>query len=300
MKREHKIKTMMGLHTEYIEYSNIVDGVCYDWGRLLPEMGIKMRPVVPGEVVFELGETGSGKTAMLQAIAKSAGIQPPKYPLALETLFCELELPGTLCYERFAAMQTGISCADIMADYQQSYTRDDNERLAPYYTGLEHIKVCDSSRMSDGDLEELIDKHETYFGIRPVIVIVDYVGLMECEGAKRYERITRSVQELKRTARSTNTIIFCSSQVHRTGEDAAEHIGLHAAKDSSAIEDSGGVVFSINRDQANPHYMRIEILKSTKDGGGYGFDCNFGGANMQITPLSAPEPQGRDYADDLE
>jgi len=232
--------------------------------------------MVPGELAFFLGDTGTGKTAVLQGIAKAAA--------PLEVLFCELELPGTLCYERFAAMHTKLLCRDVERDYKQSDSRDDNERLQSYWNGLEHIKVCDSSRIDENALAELID--ETYprqFGVRPTVVIVDYIGLMNSKGAKRYERIAQAAQELKRTAKACNVIMICASQIHRTGENQATEVGLHSARNAGEIEESAGIVFGLMRDTDDPALLKVKCLKSTKDGASKEVQCNFDGATMQIT-----------------
>ena len=282
----HEIKSIGQLHAEYIEYTTHCDTVAFDWGRWLPTLGRDMRPMVPGELCFFLGDTGTGKTAVLQGIAKAARPLP--------VLFCELELPGTLCYERFAAMNTGIESRAIEGDYRQSDSADDYMRLEDYFEGLDHIRVCDSSRIDENSLTELIE--ETYpqnFGMRPAMVIVDYIGLMNSKGAKRYERIAQAAQELKRTAKATNTIMICASQVHRQGEDEATEIGLHSARNAGEIEESAGIVFGLMRDPSDKTLLKVKCLKSTKDGGGLMINCEFNGAKMMIRERAHESTHGQ-------
>ena len=283
MNTQHQIKAIGELHADYIAHTAVTDEVCYEWGRILPTtFGLNLRPVLPGETVMLMGETGSGKTALLQAIGTGAKKQP-LFPFALETLFCEMELPGVLCYERFAAMHTGVSCRDVELDYKRSMTREDNVRLAPYHAGLEHLKVCDSSRINEEILEELImEVYPKKFGCKPVVVCVDYIGLMNSKG-NRYERAAQAAQELKRIAKATNTIMFFVAQIHRTGEDEASHIGLHSARGAGELEESSGVIVGVMRDEEDKGLMRLKILKSTKDGSGAEAFCDFKGESMQIT-----------------
>jgi len=263
----HLIKTMGELHADYIAYTATVDEVCFDWGKWMPALGEKMRPMVPGELAFFIGDTGTGKTAVLQSIAMAAN--------PLEVLFCEMELPGTLCFERFAAIHTGISCKQVEQDYRQSDARSDLERLEPYKPP-HHIKVCDSARIDENDLPMLIeDTFPSKFGYKPCLVMVDYIGLMSSKGSKPYERVARAAQELKRVAKATNTIIMCASQVHRMGEHKAENVGLHSAKNAGEIEESAGIMFGLEREEDDT--LLVKCLKSTKDGGGHNVLCHFDG-----------------------
>jgi len=274
----HELKNLEDLHQQYMIDSLVSQKFSLDWGKWLPSLGEKMRPALRGELIFFLGDTGTGKTAVLQAIAKAANPLP--------VLFMEMELPGTLAYERFAAMHSGVDCKSIQADYKQSSTHEDLERLRPYFEGLEHIIVCDESRIDETALSEIIEvDYPEKYGHKPVIVIVDYIGLMNSKGAKRYERIAQAAQELKRTAKATNTIIICASQVHRSGEDGnTGEIGLHSARNAGEIEESAGIVFGLMRgDDEDSNLLRVKCLKSTKDGGGHEVRCDFDGKTMRIT-----------------
>jgi len=283
---ELTIKTMYDLDFEYTEFVNAEHPVSLDLSKWLPSLGIgrdAVRPLVPGELAFILGDTGTGKTSCLQNIAM--------YANPLPTLMCELELPGTLCFERFAAMALGAQCRDVERQYKMrpAYVRlEAEEYVKDIISKLGHVAVCDHSRLDEYALESLIMKHyPEKLGHQPAVVIVDYIGLMESKGAKRYERVSRAAEELKRTAKNTNTIMICASQIHRgQDDDEGGEVFLHSAKDSGSIENSAGLLLGLWRDDDDKRKLYVKVLKNTKGEGGKVVTCNFDGARMTITEMA--------------
>ncbi len=66
----------------------------------------------PGELVLILADTGVGKSALCQTMARAA------HPLP--TLFFELELPLDMMFARFVQMEMGCYHDDVLRDYQQN------------------------------------------------------------------------------------------------------------------------------------------------------------------------------------
>lgn len=237
----------------------------FDLSKFLPSLG-RFRPLVPGELVALVADTGVGKTAILQNIARAA------HPLP--TLFFELELPIELMFERQAAIASEATCQQIEREYRAGARAD--------MASMSHIFVSDSARMTTDDIEKLIVRSELKIGRKPAVVCIDYLGLISGKG-KRYERTSDAAEDLKRIAKSTGTIMFMSSQVHRERED--HEIKLHDAKDSGSIEASSGMVLGAWRDQADSTggTMVIKVLKCTKGKAGLAIACNFDGETLRIT-----------------
>lgn len=246
----------------------------FDLGKFLPSLG-RYRPLVPGELVAVIADTGVGKTAILQNIARCA--RP------LSVLFFELELPIELMFERAVAMANDVSCALVEREYRSG------SKAAMH--GVDHIYICDNARMTTADIERVIVQSELKIGRRPAVVCVDYIGLLS-GGGKRYERTSDAAEDLKRVAKSTGTIIILCAQVHRSRE--SEEIGLHDAKDSGSIEASCGMVIGAWRDPTDPNggTMVLKVLKCTKGKAGMQVVCNFEGETLRITER-ALGPDGR-------
>ena len=236
-----------------------------------PRLG-KLRPVVPGELVFILANTGAGKTAALQNTAASL----PHLP----TLFFELELPGTLTFERFAAIAAQKETRTVWATY-----KNPGEAVVDWRGSgkLDHVHVCSKSGIKVADIERMVTLAHLKTGKPPAVVMVDYVGLIHGEGKSRYERTSSVAEELKVLAKRTNTVVICASQVSRDKDDPHAEVSIFSGEDSGSIKNSSGLLFGLWRDKerAGPAYLRV--LKSTKGGSGLTVACDFQGETIRIT-----------------
>lgn len=230
-----------------------------------------VRPLVPGEVISIIADTGVGKTALLQNLALHA--RP------ITTLLFELELPGTLLFERFISLAGKLTGEEVEAAY-----RADEYAVwegIPLY--LDHVFTCQRSGLSVEDIRRMIDNAELRIGKKPVLILLDYVQLIKAKGNNRYEKTSNVAEDIKTLAKETETIIAIASQVARPEKGAGPKVGLHSGKDSGAIENSSGLVLGAWRDPEKRDTMNIKILKNTKGHNGLVIPCNFNGATMQIT-----------------
>lgn len=264
------IYSITELEQQYREFVRRIESTSFDLGNFLPKLGAKVRKLVPGELVLVMGDTGQGKTAVMQCIARAASPLP--------TLFFELELPASMMFERFIQMESGCFAHDVERD-----CREEDNLIASRFSGLQHILVCPESGITPTQVEIYIGKSELKFGVPPVVVCVDYIGLLKHANARsRYEAISDSAEQMKIIAKRTGTIIILGSQVSRPMDkkkDSGE-VRLHDAKDSGSLENSAGLVLGCWRPA--PNELNIKILKNTRGYPGDVIECDFDGAKMQI------------------
>lgn len=263
------IHSMDELEEDYRQHVKDIKVQSLNLGCWLPTLGKHVRGLVPGELVAVVADTSVGKTAIAQNIALACNPLP--------TLIFELELPGTLTFERFLSLRlkrSGRMVETMYATGENPKWKDGNK--------LDHIFVCSESRMTPEKIEDLIKKSPLRIGKKPVLVIVDYLQLMAGKGTTRYEKASDAAEELKRIAKSTGTIIIFTSQVGRKKEDAVE-IGLHDGKDSGSIENSSGVSLGCWRDPEDRSKIFIRINKNTKGPTGAIVQARFDGETLAIT-----------------
>lgn len=261
------------LEAKYTAMVRSMESVSFDLGKFLPGLGAKVRKLIPGQLVVVLASTGVGKTAILQSMAKAANPLP--------TLFFELELPAEDMFERFVQMEIGCYASDIEEEYKTL-----SKPIYKHYKGLSHILVCPDSGLTVTEIESLIDRSELKLGRRPVVVFVDYIGLIAPgkSATKRYEAISDAAEQLKVIAKRTNTIIIMSSQVHRPNEKKkGVEVSLNDGKDSGSIENSAGLVLGAWRPDRDK--LVLKILKNTKGRTGAEIMCNFDGGKMRIEEI---------------
>lgn len=268
--------SMVELEALYTKFQKKPDSNSLSLGNFLPSFNL-MRPFIPGEVIVLLASTGVGKTAVAQRIAMSASPLP--------TLFFELELPHELLFERFAQMETNSDSYEVEKYYRAMATP-----VAQNFSRLSHIMVCSESGLSPDNIEKLIERSALKFGVRPVLVVVDYLGLVRAKGKSRYEVASDAAESLRIIAKRTNTIVFSTVQISRPDKKAENlEVGLYDAKDSGSIENSASLVLGAWRPDRDT--LVLKVLKNTKGMTGRIVECNFDGAKMNITERSKITPR---------
>jgi 5S rRNA maturation endonuclease (ribonuclease M5) len=269
------VKSMSELEAEYVAYAQQSEDVGLDLSKWLPSFRGKVRPLVPGELMVILADTGVGKTALLQNLAYNAGIT---------TLLFELELPGTLTFERFVALATSLPCSTIEEGYKAG------EKGQVSFKKLDHIWVCSKSGLTIKEMRRLIEASELKIGRKPALVMVDYIQLVQGEGKNRYERTSSVAEDLKVMAKDTGTIVVCASQVGRKDYSDGSEVHLHDGKNAGEIENSSGLVIGAWREPEDPSTLHIKTLKNTKGRSGVQIECNFDGERMRITERAKIAP----------
>lgn len=273
-------KSIYDLQTEYREYVKKSAQLCFDIGCWLPSLGNAVkRPLVPGELCFVMADTGHGKTAILQNIAVAAR--------SLNVLMFQMELPGTLCFERFAAIANQMEQIAVENIYRdKSFVRIGH---------IDHIYVCEKTRLDTNKMKALLQQEWEQNDRRYELLIVDYIGLMDTKGGKsRYEQVSKAAEDLKILAKETNTIVLAATQIHRKGDDYPDEISLHDAKDSGSIENSCGLLLGAWRDKNDARTMCIRVLKNTKGSSQWEpIRADFDGPSMRIT-------EREDYLNDFD
>lgn len=265
------IYTVQEMEIQYREHAKKIQSECFDVGKFLPDFRKHIKPMVAGEVLLFLADTGVGKTACVQQLLRAA------FPL--QALLFELELPMNLLFERFVQMEIGCYSRDVQEEYREQVVP-----LWKKYKNLQHIAVCPESGLTTEQIESYIVRSELKLGKRPVVVAVDYVGLINGRGSRsRYEAVSQSAEELKVIAKRTGTIVITSSQIARPGKKESLEIGLHDAKDSGSLENSAGIVIGAWRPERERIFFKI--LKNTSGVAGEVIEAKFDGAKMQITPI---------------
>lgn len=245
------IKSMAQLEAEYIEViAKARAGSMIKLNQLFPSWSV-IRPFVGGEMILVMAGTGVGKTILAQAI--SIALRPAP------VLFFEVELTGAFIFERFAGMSLAKPGESVWTSYWSG------QSPAWRQTGkLEHIYVCDQSKITTDNIEAYIEKAEIVMSKRPQLVVVDYLGLIQGKGMSRYDRFSTIAEDFKVLFKRTGTVGLLTSQVQRKGQEDSPEITLTDAKESGSIENSSTVVFGCWRDPEDSSVVIIKTLKDTR------------------------------------
>lgn len=271
---EVPVDTMEELEKQYSKSTVESETTQFDLSDWLPAFQGKVRPLLPGEVFLLMAATGVGKTSALANIAIAARNK-------LNVLMFELELPGPLTFEYYAALSTNTPASIVFDEYKAG-------RSVPWRESgkLNHITVCSRSGLSTDDIERIIIQTELKTGKRPQLVLIDYHQLLTGQGKSRYERASYSAEHLKIVAKKTKTIVVVSSQIKRKEDEDSPEVKLSDGKESGSLENSSGLVAGMWKDPHDVNLMHIKILKGTKGGTGTRVECDFDGRTRSITQRS--------------
>ena len=224
-------------------------------GRSIPiadMLGVKESDseIFPGELVTIFGPTGSSKTTLAQCIALGVDFENddinPEWQIP--TLYLSLELSAWYMHRRNMQIVSGKTKEEIndnpKAVYQQHKEKLNHMVIQTIPPTLEQIKA---------KVKEL----------RPALVVVDYIDLIETPPSVRgeYEQIKYISHSLSSMAVNNDLIIIQVSQVSRE-YSRNQVLDLYAGKGSGAIENASRKVIGLNG-QANSSNKTLEVLKNT-------------------------------------
>jgi archaellum biogenesis ATPase FlaH len=181
--------------------------------------------MLPGQVVVFLAKTGTGKTLFLCNVC----VNMREHPI----LFISLEMTQEEVYDRLAK---------IYWFHHPDATVDELEEA------LSNIFICDENRLGERDMPALIAEFEVETGVRPQVVMVDYLGYYArgARGNSPYEKASSAIMHLKAIAKAGRFVIITPSQVNRVAKDG-KPIDLDDARDSGAVEETADFMFSLYR-----------------------------------------------------
>lgn len=202
------------------------------------------RPIRRSELVLIASRPGVGKTwVLLELIERTLRRDP-----AAGALIFELEMLAEHLGERIAGHALGLSPRELeQSARKQTVTADDVMTKEP---GFERFEIHEQG-VSVRDLPEAIESVEKLRGWRPSIIAVDYVGLLEWDGAagaKSYERVSDNARRLKDVARTEGVAILAAVQLSRAAGVGASKPSLDQMRDSGVLEEAADRVLGLWRD----------------------------------------------------
>jgi hypothetical protein len=264
--------TMAEIEARYARHVADMEGDSFDLRKWLPSLR-RIRPIVPGELMMVIANTGVGKTALLSSIAIAAKPLP--------TLFFQMELPEEMVFERLLAAKLRCTQREV----ESAFLGGDQPGEKALNINFPNLLICCQPRLTVDTIEKYVARSELKLGRKPKLILIDYVQLLSGTGS-RYEKASQVAEDLKTLAKATRTIIIIASQRTRPSDSEDPTVRLHDAKDSGSLENSCGLVFGAWRNASDATEMNLKLLKATKGGAGLHVVCNFDGERMMITERS--------------
>lgn len=216
--------------------------------------------VALGEMLMFLARSGVGKTAWACNVAEMARRVPQ--------VFFSLEMQGRYIATRIAAIHCNVPTKHIewdLRNHGQSNALDQLVRDYPY------LSIIDRPSMTLRQMGEALEEVESmWIGVKPRLVIIDYLELIKSASMSAVEGIDGVSRKLKDFAREHDVAVIVLHQVNLQGGEGWEPLTRRAARyggDVAADYTLAAFRPSMKPDAVNDGGMWLQFLKTRTDGG---------------------------------
>jgi len=275
---DEDFKTLGQMAVKYKQNLIKNQGFSIDLSKWLWEFAGKIKPLPRGAMVVITADTGTGKTAILQSIAKDACAGVP-------TIFFEAELSDDMMYERVSAMTANLNQWDIEA---LTMAGKEIQNKGP----MDHVTFVTRTNLTVETIRKTVLRYNATHDKPCSCVMVDYIGLVGLDGPSksRYEKTSDVAEQLRPLAKDLDVVMFITSQVHRKEGDEVVIPKLHSSKDSGSIESSAYLLLGAWREGDHGEEIKLRILKTSNGFTGSTVTGHFDGGRSYITnQLSIPQ-----------
>lgn len=204
------------------------------------------RPITAGELVLIAARPGVGKTWVLLELLEETLRMDSKAAVAM----LEMEMLPRHLAERLAGHALRMNPMELAARAKTDLTLPEILSSAHYLAG--RVAILPKALAVD-QLPEALDAVAERLGVRPTILVVDYMGLLGWSGhdsARTYERASENARRLKDVALEQGVVILAAVQLSRAAGDGSARPTLDSIRDSGVIEEAADRIICGWRDSA--------------------------------------------------
>lgn len=249
-----------GIKTGYSYFDHVTDGLR------------------PGELVLIGGESGGGKSMLLMNMAVQLWMQNNSIYTEEENfnggnsvLYFSLEMPFKPCLNRVLSRLSNAPSKLIRNAKLNPEEASKLKKALRFITKYTHqFEIVDIPRGATMESLELIyeDAKANY---DPKIIVIDYLGLMDYEGADMDDwlKLGKVAEKIHEFARVHNLIVLSAVQLNRSkgGKEIEDKIGLHRIGRSALIMQNANIAIQIETRANEKQYpdMYYHLIKN-RDG----------------------------------
>lgn len=209
----------------------------------------------PGELILIGGESGAGKSMLLMNMAIQIWLQnnnidmTENYGPGNSVLYFSLEMPFKPCLNRVLSRLSGNPSKKIRNATLNVDEATKLKKALKFINNYPHqFEIVDIPRGATMESMELIfEEAKAYYD--PKVVVIDYLGLMDYDGADMEDwlKLGKIAEKIHEFARVHGLIVLSAIQLNRGkgGKDAEEKIGLHRIGRSALIMQNANIGIQI-------------------------------------------------------
>lgn len=247
-----------GIKTYYSYFDNVTDGLR------------------AGELVLIGAESGAGKSMLLMNMAIQIWMQENTLDMTSDfkpghsILYFSLEMPFKPCLNRVLSRMSGNPSKKIRAATLAQDEALKLKKALKFINNYPHqFEIVDIPRGATMESLELIyEEAKTLYD--PKVIVIDYLGLMDYEGAEMDDwlKLGKISEKIHEFARVHNCIVLSAVQLNRSkGKEQEDKIGLHRIGRSALILQNANIAVQIETRPNEKDYpdMKYHLIKN-RDG----------------------------------
>lgn len=240
-------------------------------------------------VVGLLGQPGAGKTSMAVSLLRHNSIK------GIPSIFLSLDMGLPVVFAKLIQKNTGMDFKSVLELF-----KNDPEKAAKLTEQIKkeynHVNFNFTSGIKVDDIGTIIKKHEQDTGLKPKLVVIDY---LECIAGEYSDPIANTgiiANKLKDIANTHGVciLLLLQTQKHSTPEISDPLLSLKGVKGSSIIEQSLSTILTLWREGYNPettdddNSISFAVVKN-RFGGLWRGDFHWDGVTGNIRELTQEE-----------
>lgn len=253
--------------------------------------------VAQGEVMLFIARTGVGKTFWALNVIDANPDTP--------AIFMSYEMHARYLLQRLAAVHTGVRTSQIERELAAEGRSVAVEKTMAAFPLLRFV---DDGATGLGDLANLFEEYKVDVGVRPALLVIDFLELIPAFGLSKTESVWDVSRSVKQLARQGDIGVVLLHQVNRgegrkqtKGGDTIKNEGHRALGMTDASyggEQLADYIVGMYRPSLDPemppmeqaqraHDVRFQFLKTRTDGGihPHGVQHHWDGATGRIREI---------------
>lgn len=234
-----------------------------------------------GELIVIGARPSMGKSAFVLRVARTVAAVGPVLKLTMED-------SASMLVSRHVAAAGRVNLADVRSPDPDRVPGNFWDGVSDGVEALRPLRLY----INDQPALELHDVRRKALQVKGregdlLLIIVDYLQLMEGDGESRAQELTRIARGLKRLAKELNCVVLCLSQLSREADKTDAPPRLDHLAESGGIEQAADVIGLLWREArrkpkpGNEHAAQVELVKN-KNGATCTVQLQFFGATQRF------------------
>lgn len=234
--------------------------------------------LTPGQVVVLLARTNTGKSLMTFNILHRMKMVKPD----IKVLLLSLEQTRNEWFER--------------AHRINNFYNPGSSQVDTVHYWKDNIYLVDKNRVSESELEVIVDQYKYEMGCEPDLVVIDYLGYYARSfKGEEYARVTAAIMGLKAIAKEHGFVIFAPHQANRNGT-IGQALEMSSGRGGGTVEETADMLISlVNPDQTpgiekadEKRELHMTVLKSRDGGVNTKVKLQLAPLTLAIVPITDP------------